>query len=192
MNPWTQYVNAEGINKRESNMAKKRGRKCKVCKSRLKDSIERLIYENKLSLQSMSDWARNQGGDLSRTNIHQHKQRHMDLTSAKIPGVITSHRGKSTEKVELNLNYHAMLRDIISKLYAKVDVKQLGEEDMLKILHLLARLTDLISKVEMRKIEGSAVVSKLLEARAEGKFAGWIEGEEVEPEKLEEGGIAEL
>lgn len=169
-------------------MAKKRGRRCKVCKSRLKEAIERLIYEDKLSLQSIANWVSNQGEDLTKTNIHQHKQRHMDLSSsARIPEPVRHQVGRSTEKVEKNLNYHVMLRDLISKVYDKVDVEQLEKGDMLKILHLLARLTDLISKVEMRKIEGSAVVSKLLEARAEGKFAGWIKGEEVKQEELADG-----
>jgi len=166
---------------------KKRGRRCKVCNSRLKDPIERLIYEGKLSLRSMSNWAQNQGEDLSRTNIHQHKQRHMDLSpSARVPRPVRHQVGRSAEKIEKSLSYHAMLRDLISKIYDKVDVEQLEKADMLKILHLLARLTDLISKVEIRKIEGSAVVSKLLEARATGRFAGWIEGEEV-TEELENG-----
>jgi len=171
-------------------MAKRKpGRKCKVCKSRLKDEIERLILERKLGYRMIARWAQNQGEDLSRDNIYQHHKRHMKEMeeSVKVPRFMVRKDGKSSKRVAKDLSYHAMLRDLISKIYEKVDVEQLDEKDMLKILHLLARLTDLISKVEMRKIEGSAVVTKLLEARAEGRFAGWIEGEEVkEPEKLEE------
>jgi len=171
-------------------MAKKTGRKCKVCKSRLREQVERLILEGQLGYRSIATWASNQGEDLNKDNIRQHQIRHMAgmERSVRIP----DKRGQSSDKVAVNLNYHAMLRDLISTIYEKVDVEQLEKADMLKVLHLLARLTDLISKVEIRKIEGSAVVSKLLEARATGRFAGWIQGEEVLEEGGEEGVPKEL
>jgi len=159
-------------------------RKCKVCESRLKKEIERLLLERKMSFRSIAIWAKNQGGDLEKENVYQHFRRHMaDKPLVRVP----KQEGQSSEKAIQNLSYHAMLRELIAKIYQKVDVEKLNEKDMLSILHLLARLTDLISKVETRKIEGSAVVSKLLEARAGGTFKGWIEGEEVEAELIEEG-----
>ncbi len=153
----------------------KKGRKCKVCKSRLKKEIERLIVEGKLSFNSIAIWAGNQGENLSKENIYQHSKRHMTLPDNHLEVKVPRRSQKAVE----SLGYHAMLRDLIAKIYEKVDVEQLKEKDMLRILHLLARLTDLISKVETRHIEGSAVVTRLLQARAEGKFDGWIEGEEV-------------
>ena len=170
-------------------MRRKSGRKCKVCQSRLRNEIERLVLEGKLGYRMISRWVENQGEDLTKDNIYQHHKRHMIgmEDSVKVSRTMARKDGRSSQKVEKDLGYHAMLRDLIGKIYQKIDIDQLKESDMLKILHLLARLTDLISKVEIRKIEGSAVVSKLLEARAEGRFEGWIEGEEVKPKEIEEG-----
>jgi len=131
-----------------------------------------------MSFRSIASWCKSQGENLGKDNIWQHKRRHLIVPEISVKVAPTEQKPLTPEAKE-ELSYHAMIRKLISDIYRKIDVEKLDTSDMLKVISLLGKLTDLVSKIEVRKIEGTGVVSKLLQARAEGRFSGWIEGVEV-------------
>lgn len=121
---------------------------------------------------------------MNKDNVWQHKMRHLETPNASV-SIAPRERIDTTAKATEDLSYHAMIRKLIADIYKKIDVEKVDTSDMLKVISMLGKLTDLVSKIEIRKIEGTGVVSKLLEARAEGRFDGWIEGEVTELTKLD-------
>jgi hypothetical protein len=151
---------------------------CKVCRSPLHEKVDQLLLEGKMSYRSISAWAKTQGCDLGKDNIFQHKRRHLIVPEISVT-VAPTEKKTSTPQAQEGLSYHAMIRKLINEVYKKINVDELKTEDVYKLINLLAKLADLVSKIEVRKIEGTGVVSKLLEARTEGRFQDWIEGEVV-------------
>jgi hypothetical protein len=152
------------------------GRLCRVCSSPLKEKIDSLLIENKMSYRSIAAWCKSQGESLGKDNIFQHKRRHLIVPEISVK-IAPTEKKPVTPEVQEELSYHAMIRKLISDVYKKIDVERVDTSDMLKVISMLGKLTDLVSKIEVRKIESTGVVSKLLEARAEGRFDGWIEPE---------------
>lgn len=160
------------------------GRVCKVCSSPLRKEIDQLLLEGKMSYRSLSLWAKQRGENLGKDNFFQHKRRHLVVpeVSVKVPAAENS---PLTPQAQEEMSYHAMIRKLIADIYKKIDVEKVDTSDMLKVISMLGKLTDLVSKIEVRKIEGAGVVTKLLEARAEGRFDGWVETEA--PQEIDAG-----
>ena len=155
------------------------GRYCRVCKSPLHGKIDQLLLEGKMSYRSIAKWCQSQGENLGKDNIWQHKRRHLIVPEISVK-VAPTEKKEITPEAQEELSYHAMIRKLIADIYKKIDVEKIDTSNMLKVISMLGKLTDLVSKIEVRKIESTGVVSKLLEARAEGRFDGWIDaGSEI-------------